>query len=239
MSAPIGSGGRVDALAQQLDDRHVAPVQVRRDEQRAALDVDQAGQRDGGADRPQPLRLHLVQRALRRARRARSKTSSTAAAAVVDGLHRLVAGAAGQVGGLHAEVVDVDLQAQRDHAVARDVDHQARPPGRAAVLGAALDQQPELHQLGHQRGHRALVQTGVLRDRRARPRAAFHHLPEHDAQVVAPDGPLARELDRRLRGPHERTEPIDAGRRGVPGGTPRRGMTHGVVVDSVNVSVLL
>ena len=162
-----------------------------------------------------------------------------AAAAVVDGLHRLVAGAAGQIGGLDAEVVDVDLQPERDHAVARDVDDQARPPGGAAVLRAALDEQAELHQLADQAGHRALVQAGVLGDGRARPRAAFHHLPQHDAQVVAPDRPLTRELDCRLGGPHEWTEPIDAGRRGVPGGTPRRGMTHGVVVDSVNVSVLL
>ena len=43
----------------------VLPVQVRRDQQRAVLDVDQAGQRDGRADRAQALRPHLVQRALR------------------------------------------------------------------------------------------------------------------------------------------------------------------------------
>ena len=132
-----------------------------------------------------------------------------AAAAVVDGLHRLVARAAGEIGGLHAEVVDVDLEPQRDHAVARDVDHQPGPAGRPAVLRAALDQQPELHQLADQARDRALVEPGVLRDRRPRPRAALDHLTQHDAQVVAPDGALARKLDRRLRGPHEGTEPID------------------------------
>ena len=84
-----------------------------------------------------------------------------AAAAVVDRLHPLVARAAGEVGGLDADVVDVDLQPERDHAVARDVDHQARPPGGAAVLGAALDEQPEVHQLADQAGHRALVQARV------------------------------------------------------------------------------
>ncbi len=192
---------RVDALAQLVDHRNVGPVQVGRDEQRAALEVDEPGQRDGRADRAQTLGLDLVQRALRQ-RAERVQHLVDAAAAVVDRLHRLVARAAGEVGGLHAEVVDVDLEPERDHAVARDVDDEPRPPGRPAVLGAALDQQPELHQLADEAGDRALVEAGLLRDRRSRARPELHDLAQHDAQVVAPDGALTRQLDRRFGGPH-------------------------------------
>ena len=150
----------------------------------------------GPAPGPRPARPRRARRARRRPpRRARPRLSTASIA--------LVARAAGEIGGLHADVVDVDLQPERDHAVARDIDHQAGPPGRAAVLGAALDEQPELHQLADQAGHRALVEPGVLRDRRPRARPALDHLAQDDAQVVAPHGTLARELDRRLRGPHE------------------------------------
>ena len=208
MSTPSGSDGASIRSLQQLDDRDVLPVQVRGDEQRPALDVDEPGQRDGRADRAQPLRLDLGQRALRE-RAERVEDLLDRAAAVVDGLHRLVARAAGEVGGLYAEVVDVDLQPERDHAIARDVDHQAGPAGGPAVLGAALHEQAELHQFADEARDRALVEPGVLRDRRARARAALDHLTQHDAQVVAAHGALAGELDRRLRGPHLWIERID------------------------------
>ncbi len=165
-------------------------MQVGRDEQRTVLDVDEARQRHGRADRAQPLGLDLVERALgQRAERVEDLLDT--AAAVVDGLHRLVTRATGEVGGLHAEVVDVDLQAESDHAVARDIDHEPGPSGGPAVLRAALHEQPELHQLADQARHRALVEPGVLRDRRPRARAALDHLTQNDAQVVTPHGALA------------------------------------------------
>jgi hypothetical protein len=68
----------VDALAQQLDDRHVLPVEVRRDEQRAVLDVDQTGDGDGRPDRPQALAPYRVKRAARSVLRGGPGTSATA-----------------------------------------------------------------------------------------------------------------------------------------------------------------
>jgi hypothetical protein len=69
---------RVDPLAEQLDDRDVSPMQVRRDQQGAVLDVDEAGQRDGRADRAQPLGLDLVERTFGQgAERARAPSASS------------------------------------------------------------------------------------------------------------------------------------------------------------------
>ena len=256
--------GRVDALAQLLDDRDVAPVQVRRDQQRAALRcrpgrAPRPWRRSAAGPAPGPRRS-----APRASSPSRSRTSSTLRPRLSAASMRLVARAAGEIGGLDADVVDVDLQPERHHAVARDVDHQARPAGGAAVLGAALHEQPELHQFAHQAGDRALVEPGVGGDRRARARAALDHLAQHDAQVVPPHGALARELDGRLRGPHEVCNRIDGdghqrsptgggddprrrrrrwarqgGRRDDLERSSRRSHVYGVVVDSVNVSVLL
>ena len=199
---------RGDAFPQLLHERDIAPVQVRRDQELAAGDVHQAGHRDRGADRPQTLRLDLQQRAARELAEP-VQDLVDAAAAVVGRLHGLVARTAREVGGLDGDVVDVDLQPERHDAVAGDVHHEAGPAGGAAVLGAALHQQPEVHQLAHQAGDRALVEPGVGGDRGARAWPALDHLTQHDAQVVPPHGTLARKLDGRLRGPHEACNRID------------------------------
>ena len=73
-----------------------------------------------------------------------------------------------------------------------ELDRQRGPADGAAQLDLGLAHEPEVDQLADEARDRRLVQPGLLRDRGARARPALGDVAQHDAEVVAPDGPLVR-----------------------------------------------
>src|SRR4029079_12841162 len=77
-------------------------------------------------------------------------------------------------------------------------DRQRGPSDGPAQLDLGLAHEPEVDQLADEAGHRRLVEPGLLRDRRARPRTVPRDVPEHHAEVVPPDGTLVRGSAKRV-----------------------------------------
>ena len=177
---------------QLVDDRDLVPAQVGRHQQRAAGGVDQAGQRDRRADRPQALGLDLLERGGGQGAEA-VEHGAHLDAAVVAHVEAAVALGPGEVERADGQVVDVDLEPERDHAAARQLDDLAGPADRAALLEPALDQQVEPDQLGDQARDGRLVEAGLERDRGARARAVLGQMTQDHAQVVPAYGTLIRE----------------------------------------------
>ena len=114
------------------------------------------------------------------------------AAAVVAGDQRAVALVAGEVGRAHGEEVDAELEPEADDPAAAQLDGQRGTADRAAQLHLGLAHQAEVDQLADEARDGRLVESGLLRDRRARARPVLGDVPQHHAQVVAAHGALVR-----------------------------------------------
>ncbi len=125
--------------------------------------------------------------------------------AVVARVEPAVALGAREVERADGEVVDVDLEPERGHAAAGELHDLARAADGPALLEPALDEQVELHQLGHEARHGRLVEPGLGGDRRPRARAALGDVPQHDAEVVPAHGALIRQT----WGPVHPTDPTE------------------------------
>jgi hypothetical protein len=97
---------------------------------------------------------------------------------------------AAQVQDQDGDVVDVELDPDAADTPAVEVHGETRPahgPGAVDVPGA---DEPAVGELGHQAGHRGLVQAGLLRDTGTGSGTAVAQVPQDQAEVGAAHGGL-------------------------------------------------
>jgi hypothetical protein len=178
--------GQAHPGAQVLDHRHVVPADVRRVHDHAVDAEHQAGHGQGQPDRgglPRRGRrgglLHqagdLVQRPVGPER------------GDVERHPVLEEDLATQVQDQRGRVVDVQLDADAAHRATVQMHDQTGSSDRARAVDLAGADQPAVGELGDQAGDRRLVQAGLLGDTGARARTGVAQVPQHQAQVAAPD----------------------------------------------------
>ncbi len=182
---------------QQADDVDLAPAEVGREQQRAGRAVDEAGQRERGADdaRGGLRRRHLLDELVDEPREQPQDGARVGAAEVAREL-ALPQHGAGQVDDARPEVVDVHLRPDGRERAGRCGERHRRPAGAHRGGGRQLGDEPGLDQAVDERRDGGAGQPGGGGDVGAgrwtgADRRGVEHVPEHELEVVLAQGPLA------------------------------------------------
>ena len=148
-----------DQVAQPLAHWHVPPPEVRRAHHHSAIDINDAGNRNGDASHAAPAGLHMLdcptqllrqdgQQVVERRRRAAERPPSG-----VDGV-------AGQVVGEHRGEADIEFESEGDHTGAIELEQRGRAADALVRLRADLFHQTTIDEVGDQAGHGGASQAG-------------------------------------------------------------------------------